>query len=107
MVEPAAPAFQLADGPAFLAGGINNDLADILGTICFRVIVIAQAYREAGLYLDADGNALPAHAEEEQAFVIHRQLIHYARNPDGWRAAWAQELEQVFRAARERREAHG
>ena len=98
---------ELVEGPHFLGAGINTDLADILGTICFRIILIADAYRQAGLYVDDKGNALRSRAEEEQAFVIHRQLVHYARNPEGWRAAWAQELEEVFKAARQRRAAHG
>lgn len=94
---PARP--ELVEGPPFPAG-LNVDLIDILGMMCFQAGPIAHRYAQAGLYVDGRGKPLPNRAEPEQAFVIRRMLVHYLRDPNKWRSAFGEELEAVLAYAR-------
>lgn len=99
MADPAPARPDLVEGPPFPAG-LNADLVDILGMMCFQAGPIAHRYAAAGLYVDGKGKPLPNRAEPEQAFVIRRMLVHYLRDPATWRAAFSEELEAVMVYAR-------
>lgn len=95
--SPARP--NLLEGPPVLVG-LNADLIDILGMMCFQAGPIAHRYAQAGLYVDGRGKPLPNRAEPKQAFVICRMLVHYLRDPKKWRSAFGEELDAVLVYAR-------
>lgn len=72
---------------------INDDLLYILGQPNFRCGPLAAEYR-------ADGADIPAKAEAEQAFVLHRMLGHYLADPVGWRTAWTKDIEDLLERRR-------
>lgn len=78
-----------------LPAGLTEDLQQILGFICYRAGPIAHAYARIGRYVDAADRPLPARAEHEQAFVIHRMLVHLAQSGPDWREAFLREAELV------------
>lgn len=84
--EPAVDA--AAEFPA-----MTDELASILGMMCFQCISFAQALR-------ASGQSIKNRAEGEQAAVLHWMLGHYFRaGPEGWRAAAAADMERMRDAA--------
>lgn len=100
----------IVDALDSLGRGLDGDQVDIFGTICFRAAPIAHFYQVAELFHDDTGKALPHRAEQEQAFVIRRMLVHYLRDAGTWRDSFAAELEQVASYARallEWKAAHG
>lgn len=57
---------------------LNEDLIYILGRPNFVVASLAREFRE-------DGAQIRPRAEDEQAFIIHKLLLHYLRDPVHWR----------------------
>lgn len=85
-IAPAADA-----PPAFPA--MTEELASILGLMCFQCISFAQALR-------AGGYSIKKRAEDEQAAVLHWMLGHYFRSgPDGWRAEASADMERLRESA--------
>lgn len=79
---PAAVERQLPDK-------MDDELRDILGTVCFRAIHFAQAARSVGHQIDTK-------AEAEQAAFIWWKLGHYLNHgAAGWRAAAVADLEAM------------
>ncbi|AIJ45536.1 hypothetical protein O987_06965 [Comamonas testosteroni TK102] len=77
--------------PAFPA--MTEELASILGLMCFQCISFAHALR-------AGGYSIKKRAEDEQAAVLHWMLGHYFRSgPDGWRAAASADMERLRESA--------
>lgn len=99
----------MADIPAItLPDRLTPELRDILGFMCFQAAPIAHGYQAAGRFVDGDGSPLEKRAEDEQAFVIHRMLIHWTRSGAGWRESMGEELEEVFCQAMEAKaKSHG
>jgi len=75
-------------------------LRDILGFMCFQLGSMAHTYQAAGMFEGAEGMPLKKRAEDEQAFMLHRFLVHWAKSGDDWRKSMAEELEQVTKIAR-------
>lgn len=72
---------------------MTDELASILGMMCFQCISFAQALR-------AGGHNIKNRAEDEQAAVLHWMLGHYFRaGPEGWRAEAAADMERMRDAA--------
>lgn len=78
---------------------LTPELREILGHICFETASIAHAYQRAGKFVGADGEALSKRAEDEQAFVLHRFLVHWAKAGPAWRDSMWPELQAVIATA--------
>lgn len=81
-------------------GEVSEDLKFILGYPNFRAGPIAHVFQAAGYDIKPK-------AEDEQAFVLHRMLLHYFRDPVNWRTTFGDELTgkvaQVNRRSEERK----
>ncbi|WLJ71100.1 hypothetical protein [Sphingomonas phage Carli] len=85
--------------------GLTPPLQRILGMMCFQIAKYAHAYRDAGEFVDADGAPLKAHAEEEQAFILHRWLGYwFEHGDDAWEAAAVADINRVAAIANAKRE---
>lgn len=72
---------------------MTEELASILGLMCFQCISFAQALR-------AGGYSIKKRAEDEQAAVLHWMLGHYFHSgADGWRAAARADMERMREAS--------
>jgi hypothetical protein len=78
---------------------LTPELRDILGFMCFQLGKMAHAYQAAGRFVGADDMKLEKRAEDEQAFMLHRFLVHWAKAGDDWRASFADELDEVIAPA--------
>lgn len=67
----------------------------ILGRPCFEIGGVAECLRQGGY-------AIKQRAEDEQAFVAHWSLLHYAKHADDWRKAATEECEQIHAMTRAR-----
>ena len=67
---------------------LDDDLAFILGTMCFQCITYAQMLR-------ASGQKIETRAEAEQAAVIHWLLGFYFQHGAAWRNAAIKEAERL------------
>ena len=68
---------------------MTDELASILGLMCFQCINYARALR-------AGGHTIKNRAEDEQAAVLHWMLSHYFQNgPEGWRDCAAKDLQRM------------
>lgn len=79
---------------------LTPELREILGHICFELGSLAHAYRDAGLFVGADGEQLRSRAEDEQAFMLHRFLTHWFKAGPDWRKSCWKEMEPVIETAR-------
>lgn len=73
---------------------ITPEIKEVLGTICFQVIPLVQAYR-------AGGHVIKARAEDEQAFAIWRFLKAIEVRGAKWRDVIKEEVEAMAAAASE------
>lgn len=67
---------------------INDELRNILGTVCFRCRDIARLLRDSGLY------EVKSKAEDEQAAAIHWLLSSYFKYGPG--IEWRDKANQVL-----------
>lgn len=67
---------------------LTPELSNILGLMCFQFIRPVEAYRKAGYTINS-------HAEDEQAFMLHRLIGFWVKHGDGWRQAAIDDLKEV------------
>jgi hypothetical protein len=67
---------------------LDGDLRNILGMMCFEFISLSRVYRAAGY-------EIPKHAEDEQAFFLHKFLGFWFEHGAEWRRAAGEELKEV------------
>lgn len=82
--------------PAVIPPRLTDELKEILGLICFRAGPIAHGAQAAGFYI-AD-TPIRHSAEDEQAFVIHRMLLAWAKHGADWRGAFEAAMMDAFEA---------
>lgn len=92
--------FSVCDVPVTLKGRLDPALRDILGFQCFQLGSMAHAYQAAGVFVGEGGEPLKKRAEDEQAFMLHRMLHHYAMSGDEWRKGMSEELQKVVELAK-------
>lgn len=73
---------------------LTPELRDILGMMCFEFIKLSQIFRAAGI-------DVPKHAEDEQAFFLHRLLGHWFRHGTNWRDAANADMREVAERAKQ------
>lgn len=67
-------------------------IQEVLGLMCFETGGLAHAYRDAG-------ENIPRKVEAEQAFVLHRMLLHALKAGPDWRQSFAEEIKPVLEKA--------
>lgn len=72
---------------------LTPELRHILGHMCFQFIQLAAVYRQAG-------HDIPKKAEDEQAYLMHRMLIHWQDSGESWNQSFEAEARDVFTVAR-------
>ena len=87
-----------AGAVALVLPPMDDDLAEILGRVCFQCISIAQLLR-------VNGHTIANKAEAEQAAVIYWLLSLYAKHGAEWRKAAGEEMDRLIGLASEKADA--
>lgn len=64
-------------------------LRNVLGIVCYRCAEAAEMYRKCGYIIETS-------AEDEQAFVLHRAIIHAIEHGAGWNKAMNDEIKAML-----------
>lgn len=92
----------MADLDVKLPDALTPELREILGFQCFQLGQFAHVYQAAGKFVDSDGKPLRKRAEDEQAFMLHRFLVHWHKAGAGWRVSIAEEFDEIATLAEAR-----
>jgi len=84
-------------GKPYQLPDLNGDLLVILSMAAENCVPVADIFRSTS------HKTLPGGGAESQAFVIHRMLNLWLRNPDGWRLELAHEIDNRQAVAAEAR----